>query len=101
MASRYLLRGMVMAAEPLASTNDEYVDLLVILDYDAAQAASDELGKVRRMYEMEVRKSGREMVWFKAVEALQMPRVDPNQLLFTLPGIQVYELQQKALKSAI
>lgn len=84
-----------MAAKPLTATNEEYIDLLVVLDSDAELTASDELAKVRRTYELEMRKSGREIVWFAHVEALLMPRVDPNQLLVTLPGVQVFELNQK------
>ena len=86
-----------MAAQPPAVANEEYVDLVAVLDRDASQTASDELAKVRRMYEIEVRKRGREVVWFAEIEALLAPRVESKQLLLTLPGVQVFELQQKVL----
>jgi len=86
---------MISAAEPLTATNEEYIDMLVVLDNDAAQTASDELAKVRRSYELEVRKRGREIVWFPHIEAFPMPRVGANQLLLTLPGVEVFELRQR------
>ena len=99
MDKRYILRGMISAAQPPAAANEEYVDLVAVLDEDAAQTASDELAKVRRMYEREVRKGGRGMTWLweSEIAALLAPKVESNQLLLTLPGVQVFELQQKVL----
>ncbi|MFT3780959.1 MAG: hypothetical protein QM790_03020 [Nibricoccus sp.] len=96
-SGRFILRGMITAGEPPTATNEEAVEFLVLLDDDAAQTANDELAKVRRLYEIEVRKRGREIIWFRPVEALLKRHIEPNQLLFTLPGVEVYELPQMAL----
>lgn len=97
MASIYFVRGMILAAQPPAAPRDESVELVAVLDQDAAQTAADELAKVRRLYEREVRKRGQEIVWFAATEALLAPKVESKQLLFTLPGVEVFELQQLVL----
>lgn len=97
MDSRYVLRGKILAAQPPAAFQEEFVDLLAVLDGDASLAATDELAKVRRMYALEVRKRGREMIWISEEEPLFSPRVEAKQLLFTLPGVQVFELPQKVL----
>lgn len=97
MDSRYVLRGKILAAQTPVAAREEFVDLLAVLDGDAAQAASDELAKVKRLYELEVRKRGREIVWFSEDQPLLPPKVDAKQLLLTLPGVQVFELQPKVL----
>ena len=97
MESRYVLRGKILAAQSPAALREEFVDLMTVLDEDAARTASDELAKVRRLYGLEVRKRGREIVWFSEAVLVLPPRVDSTQLLFTLPGVEVFELQPKAL----
>jgi hypothetical protein len=91
------MRGMIAAGEPPTAINEEAVEFLIVLDNDAAQTAYDELAKVRRLYEREVRKRGREIIWCRPVEALLKRYVEPNQLLLTLPGVQVFELSPVAL----
>jgi hypothetical protein len=93
------MRGMITAAEPPVATNDETeaIELLILLDDDAGKNASNELAKIRHLYEIEDRKRGKEVMWFRPVEALLNRRVEPDQLIFTLPGVQVFELKQDAL----
>lgn len=93
------MRGMITAAEPPVATNDETeaIEFLIVLDDDAEKTASGELAKVRHSYEIEVQKRGKDVMWFRPVEALLNRRVEPDQLLFTLPGVQVFELKQTAL----
>ncbi|MFT3870783.1 MAG: hypothetical protein QM715_20210 [Nibricoccus sp.] len=97
MESRYVLRGMVLAVPAPAAEPEEFVDLVAMLDDDAAQTAFEELAKVRRLYALEVRKRGREMIWLTEGEQLLAPKIESKQLLFTLPGVEVYELQHNAL----
>jgi hypothetical protein len=81
-----------MAADPLTAETTDYVELLAWLDSDAEKSPSDALAKVKRRYTMEVLKKGCQISWQPQVLALPAPEVQPNQLLFTFPGVKVYEL---------
>ena len=93
------MRGTITAAEPPVATNDETegIELLIMLDDDAEKTVSRELAKVRHLYEAEVQKRGKDVMWFRPVEAFLNRRVEPDQLLFAPPGVQVFELKQDAL----
>lgn len=90
--SKYFLRGKITAANsPLAATQ-AVVELLVWLDDESANSPSDALAKVKRQYSMEIRKTDRQVDWLPQILALPAPEVQQDQLLFSFPGIKVYEL---------
>ena len=90
--SKYILRGKITAANPLAAGTGDHVELLIWMDSEAEKVPSEALAMVRRQYSMEARKKGWEISWIPAVLALPAPEVKNNQLLFTFPGIKVFEL---------
>jgi len=90
--SKYILRGKITAAKPLTAGTGDTVELLIWLDSESEKMPSEALAKVRRQYSMEARKKGREVSWLPPALALPAPEVKNNQLLFTFPGIKVFEL---------
>lgn len=90
--SKYLLRGKITTAKPLAVGTGDHVELLICLDSEAAKVPSEAWAKVRHQYSVEARKKGWAISWLPPALALPAPEVKNNQLLFTFPGIQVFEL---------
>ena len=90
--SKYLLRGKITAAEPLAAGTGDSVELLIWLDSEAEKRPSEALAMVRRQYAVEVRKNGWVINWLPPALALPAPEVKNNQLLFTFPGVKVFDL---------
>ena len=90
--SKYLLRGKITAAKPLTAGTGDYVELLICLDSEAEKVPSEAWAKVRHQYSVEARKKGWNISWLPPALALPAPEVKNNQLLFTFPGVQVFEL---------
>lgn len=90
--SKYILRGKVTAVNPLTAETGNSVELLIWLDSESEKMPSEALAKVRRQYEMEARKKRQDISWLPPALALPAPEVKNNQLLFTFPGIKVFEL---------
>jgi hypothetical protein len=90
--SKYVLRGKITAVDSPTAESASLVELLAWLDVDAQKTPSDALAKVKRQYAKEVLRKGCQVDWQKPVLALPAPEVQPNQLLFSFPGVQVYEL---------
>lgn len=90
--SKYVLRGKIAAAKPQAVGTGGIVELLAWLDPEAEKTTSDALAMVRRQYLVEVRKKGWDIDWSPPVLALPAPEVKNSQLLFSFPGVKVFEL---------
>ena len=90
--SKYVLRGKISAAKPQAVGTGGFVELLAWLDPDAEKSPSNALAMVRRQYLVEARKKGWVIEWSPPVLALPAPEVKNNQLLFSFPGVKVFEL---------
>lgn len=90
--SKYILRGKITAANPLTAETGSCVELLAWLDSEAQKAPLDALAMVKRQYLAEVRKKGKDVDWSPPVLALPAPEVQNSQLLFSFPGVKVFEL---------
>ncbi len=90
--SKYILRGTISAENPRIAARRNTVELLAWLDSEAQKAPSDALAKVKRQYAMNIKKNGLQVEWEKPFLALPAPEVKPNQLLFSFPGVELYEL---------
>lgn len=90
--SKYILRGKTGAANPPAVIVRNPIELLIRLDSEAQKTPSDAMAKVKRHYQKQTALQGGQIDWEKPVLALPPPEVKPNQLLFSFPGIEVYEL---------
>jgi hypothetical protein len=90
--SKYILRGKITAAQPLAAGTGDHVELLAWLDSEAEKRPSEALAMVRRQYAVEARKKEWVISWLPPALALPAPEVKNNQLLFTFPGVKVFDL---------
>jgi hypothetical protein len=90
--SKYILRGKITAVIPLTAGTGDHVELLIWLDSEAEKVPSEALAMVRRQYAVEARKNGWDISWLPPALALPAPEVKNNQLLFTFPGVKVFEL---------
>ena len=90
--SKYILRGKIVAEGPLTAGTGSQVELLAWLDSEAEKSPSDAVAVVRRQYLVEARKNGWDIEWLPPVLALPAPEVKNSQLLFTFPGVKVFEL---------
>lgn len=97
--SKYILRGKVVSSKPFIVGIGNQVELLVWLDDEAEKVPLEALAMVRRQYAMEARKKGWDINWLPPALALPAPEVKNNQLLFTFPGVKVFELDVAAAPS--
>lgn len=89
--SKYILRGKI-TTEVSSADSGSTVELLIWLDSEAEKTPSEALAMVKRQYLLEARKHGWGISWLPPALALPAPEVKNNQLLFTFPGVKVFEL---------